>query len=214
MLGKLEKRQRFLASPYALCGDRLPAPGEWRRQLGIPLTAPLILEIGCGKGEFAVYLAQRYPEALIIGLDRKADRLATACRLATEKNLSNTRFWHGDALLLETAFIPHEVSTLWLNYPDPYPKKRHEKHRLLHPKFLRLYHKILQPGGEIFFRTDDPGLYEYGLEQLITYGWEILKASPNLQPGEADEAAYFETEFYRRKGGRIHYIHARRSFRE
>lgn len=211
MLGKQEKKRRYFASSYALYGERMPGAGSWRAALGFPPEVPLLLDIGCGKGEFAVYMAQQVPQMLVIGLERRADRLAAGCRLAAELNLSNVRFWYGDALTLEAAFAPGEVSMIWLNYPDPYPRSRQAKHRLLHPKFLRLYRQILQPGGSLYFRTDAPQLYEYGLEQLTGDGWEILTASPDLQPGEAEPPAYFETEFRRRKGGKIHYIRARRT---
>lgn len=210
MLGKLEKKRRFFASPYALYGDRVPEPGSWRAALGLPVHTPFLLDIGCGKGEFAVYMAQRHPDWLVVGLERRADRLATGCRMAAEAHLQNVYFWHGDALSIEAAFASGEVSVIWLNYPDPYPKRRHEKHRLLHPKFLRLYGRVLAPQGELYFRTDAPAFYEYALDKLIAEGWDILFATPTLQPGEADDPAYFETEFRQRKGGAIHYIHARR----
>lgn len=209
MLGKTEKKRRYQASSYAVFGERVPLPGRWRQQVGLSAEAPLLLEIGCGKGEFAVYLAQRYPDALVVGLDRRADRLATGCRLAQEAQLGNILFWHGDALALEAAFMPGEVSEIWLNYPDPYPKARHAKHRLVHPRFLRLYRTILRPGGSLHMRTDSPDLYFYALAQLSENGWCISFRMPDLRPGEAPEVAFFETEFRRRKGGPIHYIHAR-----
>ena len=208
-LGKTEKKRRYLASAYAVFGAGVPAPGQWRAQVGLPESAPIFLEIGCGKGEFAVQLAQQHPEALVVGLDRRADRLATGCRLAAEAHLNNVLFWHGDALVLEAAFMPGEVSEIWLNYPDPYPKARHAKHRLVHPRFLRLYRTTLRPGGSLHMRTDAPGLYFYALAQLSENGWCISFSTPDLQPGEAPELAFFETEFRRRKGGPIHYIHAR-----
>ncbi|MCS6895252.1 MAG: tRNA (guanosine(46)-N7)-methyltransferase TrmB [Bacteroidia bacterium] len=209
MLGKQEKKRRYFASTYALYGERVPSKGSWRSTLGGSETTPLILEIGCGKGEFAVYLAQLYPDSLIIGLDRRADRLASGCRAAAAASLSNVRFWHGDALTMEAYFGPGEVSTLWFNYPDPYPKRRHEKHRLFHPRFLRIYRTILRAQGELFFRSDSEELYEYALQRLSEDGWKIVFATPELRPGEAPEAAYFPTDFYRRKGEQPpRYIHA------
>ncbi|MEN3040876.1 MAG: tRNA (guanosine(46)-N7)-methyltransferase TrmB [Bacteroidia bacterium] len=208
MLGKQEKKRRYLASPYALYGERVPQRGLWRHSLGFSEEAQLILEVGCGKGEFAVHLAQQQPEALVIGLDRRADRLAAGCRMAAAASLSNIRFWHGDALTLEAHFAPGEVSVLWFNYPDPYPKRRHEKHRLFHSRFLRLYRTILRPGGELFFRSDSLMLYEYSLQKLMEDGWQIVFSSAELQPGEAPESAYFPTDFHQRQGGAIRYIHA------
>ncbi|GIV23510.1 MAG: tRNA (guanosine(46)-N7)-methyltransferase TrmB [Bacteroidia bacterium] len=208
MLGKQEKKRRYLSSPYALYGERVPSAGQWRSQLGFQPGVPLLLEIGCGKGDFAVYVAERYPHFLVVGLDRRADRLAAGCHWASEKNLKNVFFWHGDALTLEAHFSPGEVYELWLNYPDPYPKRRHEKHRLTHPRFLRLYYHVLAPTGRLHLRTDDEALYQYSLEQLQTAGWKVVLATPDLLPQEGPEEAHFETEFRRRKGGTIHYIQA------
>jgi tRNA (guanine-N7-)-methyltransferase len=109
---------------------------------------------------------------------------------------------------LEAHFSPGEVYELWLNYPDPYPKRRHEKHRLTHPRFLRLYYHVLAPTGRLHLRTDDEALYQYSLEQLQTAGWKVVLATPDLLPQEGPEEAHFETEFRRRKGGTIHYIQA------
>ncbi|MCS7188349.1 MAG: tRNA (guanosine(46)-N7)-methyltransferase TrmB [Bacteroidia bacterium] len=194
-----------MESAYALHGSNLPKAGGWRMHYGFPPTAPLILDIGCGKGEFTTYLAQKKPAVLVIGLDRRADRLATGCRLAEKLSLKNVFFWHGDALTLDSTFVSEEVSEIWLNYPDPYPKRRQEKHRLVHPRYLRQYWYILKGGGKIHFRTDDEALYAYALEQFLTGGWQILQATPDLREGGIEEA-FFETEFRKRKGGYIRYI--------
>ncbi|MCX7606327.1 MAG: tRNA (guanosine(46)-N7)-methyltransferase TrmB [Bacteroidia bacterium] len=208
MIGKIEKRRRFRESTRALMMEHLPWPGAWRTSWGFPPTAPLILEVGCGKGEFAVYLAQRRPDALVIAIDRRADRLATGCALAEKALISNVFFGQVDALILETLFAPGEIDILWLNYPDPYPKRRHEKHRLVHPRFIRQYQQLLSVKGRLYFRTDAPFLYTYALERLRDAQWIIYKATPDLQLGEGPAEAHFETEFRRRKGGTIHYIEA------
>nr|BAL57453.1 tRNA (guanine-N7-)-methyltransferase [uncultured Bacteroidetes bacterium] len=152
--------------------------------------------------------AEHHPTYLVIGLDRRADRLAEGCRLAALKKLPSIGFWHGDALLLSTHFAPQEVNEIWLNYPDPYPKRRHEKHRLMHPRYLWQYTYVLKPGGRLHLRTDSRDLYAYALDQLHTQGWHILLATPDLMPGEGPPPAHWETLFRQRKGGTIHYIEA------
>ncbi|MCS7162901.1 MAG: tRNA (guanosine(46)-N7)-methyltransferase TrmB [Bacteroidia bacterium] len=208
MLGKQEKRRRYATSPYALYGEKVPSAGEWRHRLGFPPQNPLLLEVGCGKGEFAVFLAERYPAALVIGLDRRADRLAAGCRLAQQKNLANVYFWHGDALTLASAFNPGEVEAIWLNYPDPYPKARQAKHRLTHPRFLWQYAYILQPEGKLHLRTDSEALFLFTLEQLEAQGWSILYANPALPPDSGPPEAYFPTTFALRTGAPIRYLEA------
>lgn len=209
MLGKLQKKRRYFESPYGVWGPRVPRPGGWRVQGGGPPEAPLLLEVGCGTGEFAVWIAERCPTQLVIGLDRKADRLATGCGLAAEKKLSNVAFWHGDALVLAEAFSPGEVSTLWLHYPDPYPKRRQEKHRLVHPRFLWQYARILAAEGRLHLRTDVRPLYEYALEQLRQAGWTVVYHSPDLRPGEGPPEAHFPTRFFYRQPEPLHYLEAR-----
>ncbi|RMF51715.1 MAG: tRNA (guanine(46)-N(7))-methyltransferase TrmB [Bacteroidetes bacterium] len=208
MLGKLEKKRRYFDSPYGVWGGRVPPPGQWRARWALPPEAPLLLEIGCGTGEFAVWMAERYPAQLVIGLDRKADRLATGCHLAAQKGLPNIGFWHGDAFLVAEAFAPGEVTTIWLHHPDPYPKRRQEKHRLVHPRFLWQYARILASEGRLHLRTDAPGLYEYALDQLHQANWRVVYHSPNLAPEEGPPEAHFPTRFFHRRPGPLHYIEA------
>ncbi|MEN2992320.1 MAG: tRNA (guanosine(46)-N7)-methyltransferase TrmB [Bacteroidia bacterium] len=208
MLGKQEKRRRYAASPHALYGEKVPSAGQWRSRLGFPLQTPLLLEVGCGKGEFAVFLAERYPAALVVGLDRRADRLAAGCRTAQQKHLSNVYFWHGDALTLASAFSAGEVQAIWLNYPDPYPKARQAKHRLTHPRFLWQYAHILEPGGRLHLRTDSEALFLFTLEQLEAQGWPILYATSDLSPDSGPPEAHFLTTFALRTRAPIRYLEA------
>jgi len=208
MLGKLEKKRRYYASPYALYGEKVPPPGRWRAQLGFPQTALLILEVGCGKGDFSLAVAQLLPQSLVIGLDRKADRLYAAVRAADTLGLANAYFWQGDALLLEAAFAPGEVSEIWLVHPDPYPKPRQAKHRLTHPRFLRLYQRILRPGGLLHLRTDHEGLWRYSEEQLAIHGARRLQSGIVPPDNPATPWLTIETDFQRKKGGPTYYLQA------
>ncbi len=208
MLGKTEKKRRYYASSYALYGERVPTPGRWRSQLGFLEQAPLILEVGCGKGHFSVGVAKLRPEALIVGLDRKADRLYAAVREAEAQGLSNAYFWQGDALLLEATFTAGEVSEVWLVHPDPYPKARQAKHRLTHPRFLRLYQRILCVEGSLHLRTDEESLWRYSESQLMLSGAAIVWSGlvdPNSPPSPW---LAIETDFQRKKGGVTYYLQA------
>lgn len=208
MLGKSEKKNRYYASPYALYGTRIPGPGLWRRQLGFPAEAPIILEVGCGKGDFSISIARLRPEALVIGLDRKADRLYAAVREAQTQGFSNVYFWQGDALLLEASFAPGEVSEVWLVHPDPYPKARQAKHRLTHPRFLRLYKYILRPEGPLHLRTDDPDLWQYSQSQLSLSGATLVWSGPVNPTSPPSPWLTIETDFQRKKGGTTYYLQA------
>ncbi len=208
MLGKLEKKRRYYASPYALYSKKVPLPGGWRARLNFPEEAPLILEVGCGKGDFSLSVARLQPRALVIGLDRKADRLYAAVRAAEMQRLANAYFWQGDALLLEAAFAPGEASEIWLVHPDPYPKPRQAKHRLTHPRFLRLYHRILRPGGLLHLRTDHEDLWRYSEEQLGIQGARLLWSGIVQSDKPATPWLMIETDFQRKKGGPTYYLQA------
>ncbi|MCS6789373.1 MAG: tRNA (guanosine(46)-N7)-methyltransferase TrmB [Bacteroidia bacterium] len=212
MRSKREKRQRYQESPYALWGNRIPMASTWRKSLGHPETVPLLLEIGCGKGEFSVFIAEKRPEWLIIGMDRKAERLQTAVLRAETHRLPNLYFWHGDAQTLHSAFAQGEVQEIWLNYPDPYPKARHAKHRLIHPRFIWQYEWILSEGGLLHIRTDDEGLYYYAQEQLHAASWSVEQAVPLLLD-RAEESLGVKTEFYLKRGGVVRYLCAKRPVR-
>jgi len=208
MLGKLEKKNRYYGSSYALYGERVPAPGQWRRQFGFPEGSPLILEVGCGKGHFSLGVAKLMPRALVIGLDRKADRLYAAVREAEAQGISNAYFWQADALFLEASFAPGEVSEIWLVHPDPYPKARQAKHRLTHPCFLRIYKYILKAEGRLHLRTDDPSLWQYSESQLILVGATLAWSGPVNLAFPPSPWLTIETDFQRKKGGVTYYLQA------
>ncbi len=208
MLSKSEKKSRYYASSYALYGERVPGPGRWRMQLGFPAQAPVILEVGCGKGHFSIGVAKLLPKALVIGLDRKANRLYAAVREAEALGLSNAYFWQADALLLEASFAPGEVSEVWLVHPDPYPKARQAKHRLTHPRFLRLYNYILKPEGRLHLRTDDTSFWQYSERQLSLSGATLVWSGPVNPASPPTPWLTIETDFQRKKGGITYYLQA------
>lgn len=144
--------------PWArLQAEGFPLRGEWSRYFGN--SNPIVLELGCGKGEYTVELARRHPERNFIGVDIKGARIWTGAKAATTEGLRNAAFIRTDIELIESFFAPGEVAEIWITFPDPQMQKT--RHRLTSPRFLELYRKILAPGGLVHLKTDSPFLFEY-----------------------------------------------------
>lgn len=139
--------------------------GEWNKRY-FPKPQPLTLELACGRGEYSVALASRFPNRNYVGVDIKGDRIWKGSTLAVEQNLTNIGFLRTDILAIESFFAPHEVDEIWITFPDPRPRKRDIKRRLTSPRFLEMYKRILRPGGVLRLKTDNSGLFAYTLETL------------------------------------------------
>ncbi|MDW8333548.1 MAG: tRNA (guanosine(46)-N7)-methyltransferase TrmB [Bacteroidia bacterium] len=201
MRDKRLKKLAFPTLPLAVPGNPGLA-GRWGK--------PLIVEIGAGKGYFAIHLATLYPNATILALDVKAPRLWYGAMRAQSLNLTNVRFVCQDAALLEQLFAPGEVDKIWLTFPDPYPKKRHARRRLTTTTFLEIYRRILRPDGEVHLKTDNPGLFEFTLEMLRLEGvvpfaqTDDLHRSPWLNEETGFATPYEET--FLAQGLKIFYL--------
>ena len=123
---------------------------------------PIVLELGCGKGEYTVGLAEKYPDKNFIGIDLKGARLWRGARTVMEKQLKNVAFIRNQVDHINKFFGPGEISEIWITFPDPQPGK--ERKRLTAPVFLDRYRIILGPQGIIHLKTDDQGFYNYTLE--------------------------------------------------
>lgn len=122
---------------------------------------PLILELACGKGEYAVGLGKLYPDKNFIGIDLKGNRIWVGAKKALQQNLKNVAFLRTQIDEVNSYFATNEVEAIWITFPDPQLRKSKAKKRLTHPKFLRLYHQFLVPGGLIHLKTDSPDLYAF-----------------------------------------------------
>jgi tRNA (guanine-N7-)-methyltransferase len=129
-------------------------------------THPLTVELACGRGEYAVHLAKMFPDRNYVGVDVKGDRLWKGSTWAVEQSITNVAFLRAQILTIETFFGENEVDEIWLTFPDPRPRKRDEKRRLTHARFLSMYKHILRPDGYFRFKTDNTALFEYTLEEL------------------------------------------------
>jgi tRNA (guanine-N7-)-methyltransferase len=122
---------------------------------------PLVLELACGKGEYAIGLAQIYPGKNFIGVDIKGNRLWVGAKFALDHYLKNVAFLRTQIDHINNYFLDKEVDEIWITFPDPQLRFSKAKKRLTHPRFLRLYQHILKQGGKIHLKTDSPGLYQF-----------------------------------------------------
>ncbi len=122
---------------------------------------PVILELACGKGEYAVGLGKLYPGKNFMGIDLKGNRIWVGAKKALQQNLTNVAFLRTEIDQVNTYFSGNEVEEIWITFPDPQLRKSKAKKRLTHPKFLRLYQQFLAPGGLIHLKTDSPDLYQF-----------------------------------------------------
>ena len=179
-----EKLQNF--ADFVTRGDVEPIQKDSTRELHV--------ELGTGKGEFITQIAERYPQINFIGLEVEATCVLAAARKVREKNLSNVRLIVFDVENITEIFSEHEVDRLYINFCDPWPKKRHAKRRLTNEKFLERYKKILKVGGEIYFKTDNRGLFDYSLEQFALTGFEVRDVTFDLHANEPPENIRTEYE--------------------
>ena len=175
--------------------------GKWTQVF--PKDQPLHIEVGMGKGRFLMDMAKLHPEINYIGIEMYDSVLLRAIQkkeaLAEEgQELSNLKFMRMDARLLPEVFEKGEVSRIYLNFSDPWPKDRHAKRRLTSPQFMAVYDQILCPEGKVEFKTDNRGLFDYSLEAIPEAGWEIEMHTFDLHHSEYAEGnvmTEYETKF-------------------
>lgn len=156
---EMERIDFVFQYPWAvLRQEGFPLRGRWREEV-FHNDRPIILELGCGKGEYTVGLATARPDANYIGVDIKGARMWTGATDAQRRGLKNVAFLRTDIELLPSFFAPGEVDEIWITFPDPQMKK--VRKRLTSTRFLDLYRQVLKDGGIINLKTDSPFLYTY-----------------------------------------------------
>jgi tRNA (guanine-N7-)-methyltransferase len=138
--------------------------GNWQAFFGN--EHPIIFELGCGRGEYTVGLARRFPENNYVGVDVKGSRIWKGSTLAIEEKLDNAAFLRIRILEIEQSVADNELSEIWITFPDPRPKKRDIKRRLTSPRYMDIYKKLLRRGGIVHFKTDNSMLFDFTLEHL------------------------------------------------
>lgn len=158
---------------------------------------PIVLELGCGKGEYTVGLAQKFPDKNFIGIDIKGARFWRGAKTASEETLQNTAFIRTQIELIEGLFNENEVSEIWITFPDPQIKYKRTKHRLTNTTFLQLYKKILKEDGVVNLKTDSEFMHGYTLGLLHGEGHEVIYSNHNVyhNEGSPEEVTSIQT-FY------------------
>ena len=157
----------------------------------------LHLEIGCGKGRFTAGIAAEMPDVLLAAIERVQDALVVAMERICKNRLENVLFLDRDAKNLEEYFAPGEISRIYINFCDPWPKSRDAKHRLTAPGFLRRYARLLPVGGEIHFKTDNTPLFDWSVQQMRAEGWELREWTHDLHAnGPVGIMTDYEAKFY------------------
>ncbi|MCT3573421.1 tRNA (guanosine(46)-N7)-methyltransferase TrmB [Levilactobacillus brevis] len=173
-----------------------PLKGNWQSRF--PSNQPLFVEIGTGKGQFIIEMARQHPDRNFIGIEIQTSVIAVALKGVVNSGLTNIQLVHTDGEAINTFFEAGEVAGLYLNFSDPWPKKRHTKRRLTSPVFLAHYVDVLQPEGQLQFKTDNRGLFEYSLGSLNNFGmvfegvWLDLHAATD---GVEDIQTEYEQKF-------------------
>jgi tRNA (guanine-N7-)-methyltransferase len=184
------KTEKF--AEVAAFGNVIQGPvdfkGHWREN-HFHNRNQLILELGCGRGEYTIALAQKQPAGNFIGVDLKGARIWKGAKFALESGLTNVTFLRCSIKFLSEYFAPGEIDEIWLPFPDPYPKREQAHKRLTAPSFLRIYENILKKGGVVHLKTDALGLYQYTLATLKADNCLVHEYSADLYAGGISDAA-------------------------
>ncbi len=191
--------------PCILVEDPKQSAGNWQKQFAA--CAPLVLEIGIGRGQFIREAARRDPQKNFVGLELREEMLYQTIQRMEGEIPPNLRLLWLNAAFMEEVFAPGEVSCIYINFPDPWPKNAHAKRRLTHKNYWQIYQKILTLDGLVQLKTDTQSLYEFSLAHLAEVGWQIKEADTDYHLKE--DPANIITEYenrYRRQGKPIYRI--------
>ena len=197
-LEMLEKSPYYIQNPFE-------NKGHWQNVF--PNKQPIHLEIGMGKGQFLIEMAKKYPEINFIGIEKYDSVLVRAIEKVQKEEIPNLFFLCVDAKEISNVFAK-EITTIYLNFSDPWPKTRHAKRRLTSPDFLNVYDNIFANKKEIIQKTDNPLLFTYSLEELSKHGYVLEKISLDLAK---EKIANVKTEYeekFTELGYPIYYVHA------
>ena len=170
------------AHPEYLITEPEKLIGKWESRF--KKSQPIHVEVGSGKGQFIIGMAKKHPEINYIGIDLQDSVLAMAVQKAVEGELDNVQLILTDGANVDTFFEKVEVSKVYLNFSDPWPKSRHEKRRLTYKTFLKSYENILPDNSELEFKTDNRGLFEYSLVSVTEYGMGLRDVALDLHQRE------------------------------
>ena len=190
--------------------NSLGLKGNWRKNF-FKNNNPLVLELGCGKGEYSVNLAKAFPEKNFLGIDIKGARFWRGAKIALEENLENVGFLRTQIELVDHIFEENEVDEIWITFPDPQIKYKRTKHRLTNADFLQKYKNILKPDGVVHLKTDSEFMHGYtlgllqGLGETIEYAHHDVYGSQGAPEAVTNIQTFYEKQ-YLEIGKKITYI--------
>lgn len=190
--------------------EGFPLSGKWHKEY-FKNENPIVLELGCGKGEYSVGLAKNNPNKNYIGVDIKGNRIWTGASEALNSKLNNVAFVRTRIDFIDHCFSENEISEIWITFPDPQPQKTRARKRLTHMMFINRYKKFLKPGGLIHLKTDSTSFYEYTLEVIAENKFTLLFYTNDLYnncPAGREELINIKTHYeklFTDKGEKIKY---------
>ncbi len=207
---ELESLERFFQPPLEeIFRKDFHLKGRWKQEV-FGNTHPLVLELGCGKGEYTVGLARQYPETNFMGLDIKGARMWTGARMALDEGLSNVSFLRTRIDFINSFFDREEVDEIWITFPDPQEKRRRLKKRLPGAHFLNMYRIFLRDGGLVHLKTDNRELYFDTLALVRHNDLPVLRSSEDVYgEGWEDEIVSIQTYYekgFLTEGTKINYL--------
>ncbi len=168
--------------------------GAWNEHFGN--SNPIVLELGCGKGEYTVGLAKLFPGKNFVGIDIKGARFWRGAKTALEEGLDNVAFLRSQIELLDLLFAENEVSEIWITFPDPQIKYKRTKHRMTNKVFLDRYNKVLKPGALMHLKTDSEFMHGYTLGLLHGIGHEVIYANHDVYKNEGSPKEVLELQTF------------------
>lgn len=193
----IEERRNVIEPSKAVYKE---VKGKWNT-LVFGNNNPITVELACGRGEYTVGLAGRFPDRNFIGVDIKGERIWKGSTIAEEQGLNNAVFLRTHILMIENFFAESEIDEIWLVFPDPRPKVRDTKRRLTNPRFLEIFRRLLKPGGYLRLKTDNTALYEYtlgvvqGMNGIEDLAFTSDLYGSSLQPECFDIKTNYEEKF-------------------
>jgi tRNA (guanine-N7-)-methyltransferase len=191
-----------------VAGKDHPIKGRWNSEL-FKNTNPIVLELGCGKGEYSVGLAENFPDKNFIGIDIKGARMWRGAKTANEKNLPNVAFLRTRIEFINSFFSRDEVDEIWITFPDPHPGARNSNKRLTSSWFLNTYRQFLKDKGLIHLKTDNKELYEFTMRTLAYNNLQTIFSTNDLYSEHNDNILSIKTHYekiFLTSGMRITYL--------
>jgi tRNA (guanine-N7-)-methyltransferase len=191
-----------------ISGKDHPIKGRWNSDL-FKNNNPIVLELGCGKGEYSVGLAEKFPDKNFIGIDIKGARMWRGAKTANEQHLPNVAFLRTRIEFINSFFSRDEVDEIWITFPDPHPGVRNSNKRLTSPWFLNLYRLFLKDKGLIHLKTDNKELYEFTMRTLAYNNLETIFSTNDLYSEQSDNILSIKTHYekiFMTAGMRITYL--------